>query len=83
MVDESVQGEEKKSMRRETLVALCQYLAEQSYMNHLLVKRLIAAKVLRQGELQHLYEENPQEREAFFRDYLAHLASLGLKPEES
>ena len=60
-----------------SIAALCQHLAEQAYMNHLLTKRLIAAGILQTGELQRLYEENPQERTEFCLDFLRYLASTG------
>ncbi len=68
-------------MKEQTLAVLCQYLAEQSYMNNLLVEKLIDAGILRQGELAQMYDADPQRRGAFFRDFLARMADLGLTAE--
>jgi hypothetical protein len=68
-------------MNRETLVALCQYLAEQAYMNNLLTERLIDAKILQRGELQKMLEAMPERRLEFCQDYLAYLKTLGLNPD--
>ena len=69
-------------MKNETLAALCQYLAEQSYMNNLLIEKLIAAGLLQRGELQNLYESDPRRKQEFFQDFLSYLASLGLDPNK-
>jgi len=66
-------------MEEKQLVVLCQYLAEQSYMNHLLAKKLIDAGLLRSGELQQMYEADPLERQEFFQDFLRKMKNLGLQ----
>lgn len=75
-------SEPEKFIPNETVVALCQFLAEQAYLNHILVKRLVEAELFQEGELQRLYQTaDPQERDAFFQDFLAYLASIGLKSQ--
>jgi hypothetical protein len=68
-------------MSPESLAALCQYLAEQSYMNTLLVRKLVGHGILQPGEMQLLFEDNPEEREEFYKDFLKYLASIGLKSQ--
>lgn len=65
-------------MSKAPLATLCQYLADQAYMNHLLVKQLEALGLLKPGELQRRSEANSLEKETFLRDFLAYLASVGL-----
>ncbi len=50
-------------------------LAEQSFMTHILAKRLVELKVLQPGELSRLFESSSDKAE-FIKDFIRHLESL-------
>ena len=70
-------------MTNESLRALCQQMAEQAYMNNLVAEKLVGVGILQRGELQKMYEADPQRRKDFFRDFLAQMVALGLQIDES
>jgi hypothetical protein len=66
-------------LSNEVLKTLCQFLAEQAYMNHLVAKRLVKLGFFEAGELQRLSEADPNEKKEFCLDFLNYLKSIGLE----
>jgi len=58
--------------------ALVQVLAEQSYMIHLLSKRLVELGILQRDELSHLFEFPSKEKENYIEDFTHQMAARGL-----
>jgi ferritin-like protein len=59
------------------LTALVHALAEQSFMAHILAKRLVELGILKPRELNVLFESSPDKAE-YIQDFIRHMASLGL-----
>ena len=58
--------------------ALIQTLAEQSFMLHVLNKRLVELGILQRDELQHLFEFPSKEKENYITDFTHQMAARGL-----
>jgi hypothetical protein len=58
--------------------ALIQTLAEQSFMLHVLDKRLVELGILQGDELPHLFELPSKEKESYLKDFRHQMAARGL-----
>jgi hypothetical protein len=58
--------------------ALVQVLAEQSFMLHVLNKRLVELGILQCDELPHLFEFPSKEKENYIEDFTHQMAARGL-----
>jgi hypothetical protein len=75
---DEVRAEERGNKKMPSTVrALVQALAEQSFMTHVLAKRLVELQILQRDELRSLFEYS-EEKEDYIKNFTLQMTARGL-----